>query len=394
MNKELQLDLDFSNTQIAFEHKSDAELTKMARMFKMMNSRSLVNIGSMLGMAAIKLRLPITTIVKKTIFEQFCGGTTLLECQSTVKQLYEQNVFTILDYGAEAKHTEADFNATMRETIRAIKFANENHTVPVISCKVTGLARYELLEKLNDGTALTDAEQEEYQNAFKRMDSICHVAHEHKVGVFIDAEESWIQKTIDYFAEAMMKRYNKERVIVYNTFQMYRHDKLEYLRDSHQLAKKEGYILGAKLVRGAYMEKERNRAEETGTPSPIQTSKEATDKDYNAAIRYCIDHYEEIAICNATHNEKSTKLMAQLIAEKGLPKQHQHLNFCQLLGMSDHLSFNLAKSGYCVAKYVPYGPVRDVVPYLIRRARENTAVIGDMSRELSFINKEMDRRGL
>lgn len=394
MSKKKQPILDFSNTQIAFERKSDKALKKMARMFSLMNNRTLVNVGSKLGMLAIKMRLPISTIVKKTIFEQFCGGTTLLECQSTVHELYAHQVQTILDYGAEAKHTEKDFNATMRETIRAIKFANENLSVPVVSCKITGLARFEILEKLQEGIELSDEEQEEYKNAFKRMDSLCHVAHEFNVGIFIDAEESWIQNTIDFFARSMMERYNKEKVIIYNTFQLYRHDRLEFLKSSHHQAKKEGYLLGAKLVRGAYMEKENNRAEEMGYPTPIQPNKQATDDDYNKGIEYCIDNYEEIAMCNASHNEHSAMLMAELISERGLPKKHPHLNFCQLLGMSDHLSFNLAKAGYCVAKYVPYGPVRDVVPYLIRRARENTAVVGDMSRELGFIKNEMKRRKL
>jgi len=226
------------------------------------------------------------------------------------------------------------------------------------------------------------------------MQSICHVANELKVGVFIDAEESWIQNSIDTFANSMMKIYNKEQAIVYNTFQLYRHDRLDYLKESHRQAKKEGYLLGAKLVRGAYMHKENERAEEMDYPTPIQPNKKATDRDYNLAIEYCIDNYETIATCNASHNEFSTNLMAELIAEKKIQRDHPHLNFCQLLGMSDHLSYNLANADYNVAKYVPYGPVRDVVPYLIRRARENTAVTGDMSRELSFIKKEIKRRGI
>ncbi len=385
-------DIDFRNTEIAFASKSNNDLKKMARLFGMMNSPWLVSIGSRLGLAAFKMRLPITPLVKSTIFDQFCGGTTLLECQPTVNNLYQNNILTILDYGAEAKQTEKDFNATMREAIRGIKFANENDSVPVVSVKVTGLARFALLEKLQAGKKLNKAEQEEYSNVKKRVNSICHVASEHNVSVFIDAEESWIQDTIDFFVGAMMARYNKKRAVVYNTFQMYRHDRFEFLKKSYELAQKEGYILGAKLVRGAYMEKEYKRAEELGYKTPIQPSKAATDRDYNRGIKFCVEHYESIAFCNASHNEESTLFMAELIEQAGLPKIHPHLNFCQLYGMGDHISFNLAQAGYCVAKYVPYGPVKDVVPYLIRRAQENTAVVGDMSRELGFIKQEMKRR--
>lgn len=392
--KRISNTVDFSNTEIAFAGMSDQELKNAARLFGMMNKKWLVSTGSQLGLAAIKMRLPINTLVKKTIFKQFCGGTTLLECQPTVDRLNKHNVLTILDYGAEGKCTEEAFNATMRETMRAVRFAHENDTVPVISTKITGLARLELLEKVQVGDKLTDNEQREYDNAFKRLDSICYVAHENSVGIFIDAEESWIQDTIDYMAFAMMERYNRQRATVYNTFQLYRHDRLNFLKKSHHIAQKKNYILGAKLVRGAYMEKENARAEDMGYATPIQRDKAATDKDYNAALRFCIEHYKQIAICNASHNERSAWYMLELIKRNELDPAHSHLNFCQLLGMSDHLSFNLAQAGFCVAKYVPYGPVRDVVPYLIRRAKENTAVVGDMSRELGFIVKEMERRGL
>ncbi len=392
--KKLKNEVDFSNVEIAFSGMSDADLRQAARLFKMMNKRWLVSTGSQLGLMAFKMRLPVNAIVEKTIFKHFCGGKTLLECQPTVDHLSEQNVLTILDYGAEGKKTEEAFNSTMRETMRAIRFANENNSVPVISTKITGLGRFEILEKVQKGIELTGAEKEEYIALFKRLNSICHVAHEHKVGLFIDAEESWIQDTIDYLARTMMERYNKKQAIVYNTFQLYRHDRLDFLKNSYEIARRKGYILGAKLVRGAYMEKENARAEEMAYASPIQRDKAATDKDYNEAIRFCIDRYEEIAFCNASHNEASAWYMLELIERNNLDKGHSHLNFCQLLGMSDHLSFNMAKAGYCVAKYVPYGPVRDVVPYLIRRARENSAVTGDMSRELGFIMQEIKRRRL
>lgn len=387
--------IDFSNTEIAFAQKTDKELKEMAWLFKMMNKNWLVNIGSNLGLLAVKMHLPFAkTIVKKTIFKQFCGGTTLLKSQPTITKLYENNVLSVLDYGAEAKSTEEDFNKTMNETIRAIDFAASNDCVPVVVSKISGLSSNELLEKMTRKEELTTEERAEYTNVLKRVENICHVASNKGVGIFFDAEESWVQVAIDHFADLMMARHNKKEVIVYNTFQLYRHDRLQFLMDSFAKAQREGYMLGAKLVRGAYMDKERARAKEMGYPSPIQPNKAATDDAFNTAVRFCIENYEQIASCNASHNKESVLLQANLIAEKKLPRNHKHLNFCQLLGMSDHLTFNLAASGYNVAKYLVYGPVSDVLPYLVRRAQENSSVTGDMSRELELIITEVKRRGL
>ncbi len=387
--------IDFSNTEIAFSNKTDDELKKAAWLFATMNQNWLVNVGSKLGLAAIRMNLPfVETVVKSTIFEQFCGGTTLLESEPTIAHLYKYGVQTILDYGAEAKESEADFNKAMNENIRALDFAADNASTPIISCKITGLARFGLLEKIQSADTLTKSELSEYRNVLKRIDAICHRASEKGVGVFIDAEESWIQDTIDHLTDLMMKRYNKKRVVVYNTFQMYRSDRLQFLFDSFAKAEKGNYLLGAKLVRGAYMEKERERAEDMGYPSPIQPNKKATDDAFNTALKFCIDNYKKIGFCNATHNMDSCLLMAELIDEKGLKKDHPHLNFCQLYGMSDPITFNLANAGYNVAKYVVYGAVKEVVPYLIRRAQENTAITGDMSREYEMISKEVSRRGL
>ncbi|MFK8103758.1 MAG: proline dehydrogenase family protein [Saprospiraceae bacterium] len=387
--------IDFSNTEIAFSDKSDQDLRKTALLFSLMNKPWLVNIGSSLGLKAIKWGLPFAkSVIKATIFEQFVGGTTLLETQKTVDKLEKRNVLTILDYGAEAKSSETDFNQTMNETIRAIEFAATNESMPVVSTKISGLARFGLLESIQAGVQLNNKTKREYRNILKRIDSICHVAREKGVGVFFDAEESWVQDAIDHLVNLMMRRYNKEKAIVFNTFQLYRHDRLAYLNTSFNDAVKKGYILGAKLVRGAYMEKERLRAEEKGYPSPIQPSKAATDDAYNTAIRFCVDNYEQIASCNATHNKESCLLQAQQKKKKNLPSDHPHLNFWQLYGMSDHITFNLANAGYSVAKYVPYGAVKEVTPYLIRRAQENTSVTGDMSREYNLVNTEMKRRQL
>lgn len=387
--------IDFTDTKTAFAGKSDGELKNAQWLFRMMSKPTLVNVGSKLGLFALKLGLPFTEpIIQKTIFRQFVGGRTLLESQPTIDDLYRQDVLTILDYGAEAKTTEEEYNKTMNETIRAIEFAATNESAPVVSTKVTGMARFELLEEVSKSEPFSKETRREYKSVLKRLDSICHIACERGVGVYFDAEETWIQDGIDHLVNVMMRRYNKKKAVVFNTFQMYRHDRLQFLLDSFDQANRHGYILGAKLVRGAYMEKERARAEEMGYPSPIHPNKAATDDAYNQAVRFCVENYEKIASCNASHNAESAELQARLIAEKKLPKNHAHLNFCQLYGMSDHLTFNLADAGYNVAKYVPYGSVKEVVPYLIRRAQENTSVTGDMGRELSLINQEIKRRGI
>lgn len=387
--------IDFTNTAIAFAGKTDAELKKATRLFKLMSHSWLVNMGSKLGLTALQMNLPfVESTIKHTIFEQFCGGTTLLNSQSVINKLYAQKSSAILDYGAEAKSSELDFNGTMNETIRAIDFAERNKSVPVVSLKITGIGRFELLEKIQKGEALSTAEKEEYKNVNKRLDAICYSAQNKKVGVFIDAEESWIQDTIDFLAKKMMKRYNGKAGVVYNTFQMYRHDRLQYLIACFEEARKEGYILGAKIVRGAYMEKERKRASELNYESPIQPNKKATDNDFNTAIQFCVENFVYVASCNASHNAYSCALQASLISRKDIQKNHPNLNFCQLYGMSDHLTFNLADMGYNVAKYLPYGPVKDVVPYLIRRAQENSATSGEISREYELLVREMKRRGL
>lgn len=386
--------IDFFDTAIAFSSKTDAELKKAARLFKLMSNAGLVRLGAKLSLLALKWKMPVESIIKSTVFEQFCGGTTLLESQTAIDRLAKYGVQSILDYGAEAKNTEEDFNKTLRAALRAIQFASKNVHIPFISVKITGLTRFELLEKIQSKATLTNAENVEYETALKRLDSICHHAHENQTGVFIDAEESWIQDTIDYFTGIMMQRYNKEQAVVYNTFQLYRHNRLQFLKNAFKLAQKNDYILGAKLVRGAYMEKERARAKEKGYPSPIQKNKKATDKAYDLAVRFCVKHYQTIASCTATHNLESCKQQVGLIERFNLPRNHPHFLFCQLLGMSDNLTFNLAKAGYNAAKYMVYGPVQDVIPFLIRRAQENTAVTGDVSRELKLIQHEMKRRGL
>ncbi len=386
---------DFRNTEIAFQNKSDKELIESKRLFMAMNNGHLVDVGSSVAKLALKLKLPfVQSIMKKTIFKQFCGGINLVDCQEVIDHLYSHNASTILDYGAESKTVAQELDDACAELINAIEFAASNNSVPVVSCKLTALVDNNVLIKKQQKHPFSKEDKAKYDRFLKRINKACKKAHKLSVGIFIDAEESWMQVAMDEIVTDLMKAYNKDKAIVYNTYQMYRHDKLDQLRADYLEAHKEGYILGAKLVRGAYMEKERDRAEDMGYPSPIQPDKAATDRDYDEGIAFCLDRYKEIAFCNASHNLASVQKMVNAIVKNELPRDHPHLNFCQLQGMSDHITFNLAAAGFNVAKYVVYGPVRDVVEYLIRRAEENTAVTGEMSRELSLVNEEVKRRGI
>jgi proline dehydrogenase len=386
---------DFSNTEIAFSNKTDKELKNTAWLFRLMNNQNLVKIGSLIGYHAVKWRIPLTDlIVRNTIFKQFCGGENLLDCQKTIDHLYEYDTLTILDFGAEGKTEEHELDAVMNETIRAIEMAASNNSVPIVSTKITGLVDKRVLEKIQAGQKMTSGEQRQFAHLKERVDEICAKAEELGVGVYIDAEESWIQDPVDELVIEMMEKYNKENVIVFNTYQLYRVDKLEKLKKDHLRTRNSGVMFGAKLVRGAYMDKERRRAKEMGYPSPIHADKSATDRDYNLAVEYVVKNYETIASCCASHNAESNLLQAKLINELDIEPKHPHLVFCQLYGMSDNITFNLANAGYNAAKYVVYGPIKDVIPYLIRRTEENSSVTGEMSRELALIDKEMQRRGL
>jgi proline dehydrogenase len=387
--------IDFSNTEVAFAHLTDSELKKTYWLFLMMSKPWLVKFGSGIGLWAVENGLPMAErVIRRTVFEQFVGGATLLDCVPSIERLGRYNVLTILDYGAEAKESEEDFNLVMNENIRSIEFAAGNAHIPVISTKITGIARFGLLESIQNKQTLSRAELNEYRNVLKRLDVICYHAANKGVAVFIDAEETWIQDAIDHLVWLMMKRYNKERVVVYNTYQMYRKDRLEFLIESYERARRTGFLLGAKLVRGAYMEKEGKRAEEMGCENPINPDKATTDDHYNTALRFCLDHIEHLGLCNASHNQESARIQVEIMEKKGIAADHPHCMCSQLYGMSDNLTFNLGKAGYRVSKYMPYGQVSDVIPYLIRRAQENTSVTGDASRELAMIQEEVERRGI
>ncbi len=386
--------LSFNNTEIAFSGKTKKDLNRSYWLFKMVSNPAFVSIGKSLTTFAINMHLPIKGMIKATIFKQFCGGENIEECDKAIQELGKFNIGTILDYSVEGKETEKDFDACATETIATVAKAKNDTHIPFCVFKVTGLARFEILEKVTGKQALTTEEQKEFERIQHRVNSICKAAHDAGIPIFIDAEESWIQTAIDDLANEMMRLYNIQKSIVYNTFQLYRQDRLAFLKKSLELANTGNYFLGAKLVRGAYMEKERARAIEKNYPSPIQDTKEHTDKDYDAALLFCSENISKIAICAGTHNENSSMKLAELMKEKNINSDHPNIYFSQLLGMSDHISFNLANAGYNVAKYVPYGPVNEVLPYLIRRAQENTSVKGQTGRELSLIMKEKERRKL
>jgi proline dehydrogenase len=384
--------LSFENTEIAFRHSTNTDLNRAYWLFRVINVNFLVKIGPPITNFAINIGLPIKGLIKATIFKHFCGGETIAECGTTIKNLADGGVGTILDYSIEGEDDETVFDNTRDEIIRTIIRASHDKAIPLTVFKVTGIGRFSLLEKLDEGLKLNTDEQIEWQKVQDRVLAICERAHSEGVPVMIDAEESWIQKTIDTLALNMMRFFNKEKAIIYNTYQLYRHDKLAALISDYSIAEDEQFLLGAKIVRGAYMEKERKRAEERAYPSPIQPDKAATDRDYNDALVFCADHVDKIAFVAGTHNEDSCRLLADLLDKKNINHKNSHVYFSQLLGMSDNLSFNLADAKYNVAKYVPYGPIKAVLPYLFRRAQENTAIAGQMSRELSLIVKEKKRR--
>ncbi len=392
------MDISFDNTEIAFAYKSDKELKAAKFLFNTMDYPWFSAMGVRLTPFLMKTGLPINGIIRRTIFKQFVGGETLAQTADVGKILSEYKVQVILDYGVEGKEGDENFEHATQEFIRVIDYAASQNNIPFISVKVTGLARFALLQTLNEAPRLRsgihdhELQNEEWNQVRERMFRICAAAAEKNVGVLIDAEESWIQDPIDRLTMEMMEIFNKEKAIVYNTIQLYRHDRLSFLKLSYQIAQQQDFILGVKLVRGAYMEKERLRAAQNGYPSPIQADKSFTDGDYNAAVDFCLKNIDKIAVIIASHNEYSNLRAAELMEEKGISHQHPNIHFSQLYGMSDNITFNLAKAGFSVSKYLPFGPIRDVIPYLMRRAQENSSINGQTSKELALINKELRRR--
>ena len=385
--------LSFENTEIAFKSKSTPDLKRAYWLFKIVSSPSIVKIGKVATNFALRLRLPIRKIVKATIFKQFCGGESIEDCRNKMEELATFKVGTILDYSIEGKTTDEDFEQTVEIIIQTIQEGINNKNIPFAVFKVTGIGSINLLEMASDENCILNESQIlELEGIKNRIDRICAAAHSAMIPVFIDAEESWIQAIIDTWALEMMLKYNLEKAIVYNTLQMYRHDRLEFLTSCSENTKKHGIKYGIKLVRGAYMEKERARAQKLGYPSPIYPDKNASDDAYNTALKFILEHEMLFALCAGTHNEESSLLLTQELERKQISRDNDKFYFAQLLGMSDHISFNLSNAGFKVAKYVPFGPVKEVMPYLLRRADENTSVAGQTGRELSLIIKELDRR--
>ena len=392
------MNISFDNTENAFAYKTDKELKRAKFLFSSMGFQWVVNAGVRLTPFAMKTGLPVRGIIRNTIFKQFVGGETLQETAAVADVVGKYGVDVILDYGVEGKEGEENFEHATQEFIRVIHFAATRSNIPFISLKVTGFARFKLLQRLHEAPRLrsgihdNEAEEEEWKRVRERMYRICKVAAEKNIGVLVDAEESWIQDPVDRLTMEMMEIFNREKAVIYNTIQLYRHDRLSFLRLSYQIARQKKFIVAFKLVRGAYMEKERAHAVQKGVQSPIHPNKQSTDSDYNEAVTFCINHIQNIACIVATHNEASCLLAVELMQKKGLPSHHPHLHFSQLYGMSDHITFNLAKAGFSVSKYLPFGPLKEVIPYLMRRAQENSSVSGQTGKELALIKKELQRR--
>jgi len=382
----------FNNTQIAFSLKSDTELDRAYFLFKLIANEPLVRIGTAVTNFAIKANLPVEGLIRATVFDHFCGGVNEDDCIAVVDKMYDKGVSSVLDYSVEGKEEEEQFDAVLEKTLKLIGFAKEKKTIPFAVFKPTGFGRIDLYKEVSLQKKLTFKETEEWNRVVERFDKVCKASFDSDVALLIDAEESWMQDAVDILAEEMMQKYNKSKPIVFNTLQMYRWDRLDYLKKLHEKANTEGFYIGIKLVRGAYMEKENERAKEMDYPTPICASKEATDINYDAAVKYMVDHIDTMSIFEGTHNEESTEFLMNLMEEKGIKVIDNRIWFGQLYGMSDNISFNLAAEGYNVAKYLPFGPVKDVMPYLIRRAEENTSVAGQTSRELAMIKAERNRR--
>lgn len=390
----LNCELSFEDTKTAFLHYSNPSLKRAFRVYQLVGNEFLSKFGATLTKIALAIHFPIKPFIKPLIFKQFCGGETLNEALVNINLLQQRGVTTNLNYGVEIKKSERDFDKTLEKNLGAIDFASRKNYVNVISCKISGFGYFSLLEKKQAGQTFTKSEQDSFDRMKKRLDTLSEFASKNNTKIYWDAEESWVQNVIDELVDELMEKYNKNEVFIYNTFQMYRIDRLSFLKKSFLRAKNKHYLLGSKLVRGAYMEKERAKALSLNLPSPIQPDKKSTDKDFDEAVEYCFQNIEFISCCIASHSEESSLKAAELLTNMNIRKNHPHVNFSQLYGMGEHITFNLAAHGYNATKYMPYGPVNDVIPYLIRRAEENTSIDGQLGREITIIKKEIERRGI
>ena len=383
---------DFENTAIAFQLKTDSELERAYFLFKLIANEPLVRIGTAVTNFAVKAHLPVEGLIRATVFDHFCGGVNEENCLPIIDKMFEKGVCSILDYSVEGKESEDQFDHALQTTLRVLQFVKEKEAIPFAVFKPTGFGRFELYEKLSAGQTLSDEEHKEWNRVVDRYEQVCQKAADLDVRLLIDAEESWMQKAADEVALDMMRKFNTQKAVVFNTAQMYRWDRMDYVQELKRVATKENFKVGIKVVRGAYMEKERNRAEEKGYASPICVSKKATDDNFDAAVKFMMQNLDVFSIFAGTHNEASTYDLIHLMNDQGIKPNDSRIWFGQLFGMSDHITYNLTHAGFLAAKYLPYGPVRDVMPYLIRRAEENTSVAGQTTRELSLLKKEKERR--
>ncbi len=382
----------FEDTATAFALKTDSELERAYFLFKMIANEPLVRIGTAMTNFAIKAHLPVEGLIRATVFDHFCGGVNEEDCLPVVDKMFGKGVCSVLDYSVEGKEGDDPFDSALETILKILEFVKEKDAIPFAVFKPTGFGRFALYEKVGSGKKLDDKESQEWQRVINRFDKVCKKAYDLDVSLLIDGEESWMQDAADSIVEDLMRKYNTKKAVVFNTLQMYRWDRLDYLKQLHQKALADGFRIGMKIVRGAYMEKENTRAEEKGYPTPICANKLSTDENFDAAVHYMVNNLDTISIFSGTHNEESSYALMQLMEKLSIAPEDSRIWFGQLFGMSDHISFNLANKGYNVAKYLPFGPVRDVMPYLIRRAEENTSVAGQTTRELSLLKKEKKRR--
>lgn len=388
----MKMDRIFENTATAFALKTDSELERAYFLFKMIANEPLVKMGTAVTNFAIKAHLPVEGLIRATVFDHFCGGVSEEDCMPIVDKMWERGVCSVLDYSVEGKDEEDPLDNALAKVLKVLDFVKEKDAIPFAVFKPTGFGRFALFQKISEGRSLTKTEKAEWERVVDRYETVCKKAHDLEVSLLIDAEESWMQDAADRLAEDMMQKFNKEKPLIFNTLQMYRWDRMDYLKGLQKRAEKDNFKIGVKVVRGAYMEKENERAENLGYPSPICASKIETDLNFDTAVSYMMEHLDTISIFAGTHNEESNYKLLELIQKKGISNSDTRIWFGQLFGMSDHITFNLGNNGYNVAKYLPFGPVRDVMPYLIRRAEENTSVIGQTNRELELLKKERKRR--
>ncbi len=384
----------FDNTEVAFKLKSDSELERAYFLFKMISKEPLVRIGTAVTKFALNINLPVEGLIRSTVFDHFCGGVNEQDCMSTVDKLYDAGVYSVLDFSVEGKEEEAQFDATAEKVVELTHFAQNKKAMPFSVFKPTGFGKFEIFQKITEKKSMTAAEEKQWQEIKRRYENVSKAAHDCNISLLIDSEQSWMQDAADTLCEEMMEKYNREKPVVFNTLQCYRWDRLDYLKKQHEKAKAGGYKLGYKIVRGAYLEKENERAIEKGYQTPICASKKETDDNFDEIMHYIMENLDDISLFVGTHNEMSTYLAMDYMEEMGIDKEDRRMWFGQLYGMSDHITFNLGELGYNVAKYIPFGPVKDVMPYLIRRAEENTSVAGQTSRELGLLKKEKQRRKL